>query len=1522
MRRLFRTIIPATLLLAATVGISAQTDRKNVVGGKSSAEQLAETRTQNQVRPRVKTGTGSSLSTVRMTDVTSPAGRGTVRGRQNAPIEYVADIKGMVFGTPSAVLNTISADGTLTPIPTASLSANMAVPGGGCGSYDTYYTVISYSYPGQNIFYAFAYDPETWMMKAGWPQMLTRRFMATDMTWNPADDRIYGCFSNDNGDGYEFGTVDFTEGERSVISQLPAPWNSIAASKDGTIYAIDMQGTLFTVDKNNGEATEVGSTGYTPVNVSSATFDHKTGKLYWTVSTDTEGFLCEVDPATGAAEKIADFPQGEEIYSLWVNPPAAEDRAPAAPTNLSLDFDKGNLTGSLLFDAPATLFRGEEGEGEMDYRVIYAGETLASGKTTYGATGVRTPEFSVQAPGRYKFTLICSNSEGDSPKADIEQFIGADAPAGVTGAKAEYAGGVFTVTWTAPAMSANGGYIDPAEILYTVTRLPDNQVVAEGIKETSITDEVAEPESYVKYKYAIQAEYDGYKSMIVNTNGVGLGNILPPYSDDFSDVSFTESYTIIDGNGDGRSWAAFVGMAQGMGPAWGSEDSHADEWLITPAIKLEGGKFYKFSIKAATMGSVSTESFEVAVGNAPTAEAMTDVFLKADSVQTASFMVTVPYEEYFTVKEDGVYYVGIHHNTAEGAYFLLLDDLSISEPIDGMSPEAVSDLTVTPWADGVKKVTIAFTAPATDLTGEPLPFLDRIEIQMDGAPLHTIGDIAPGEAVSLDLEIPTSGLHKFTVTAFNGSTEGRPVETEVHVGLNVPEAPATANASCDYSNGEITLTWSKVSRDIDGKDIPEDEISYLIVRLEGSEQTLVANDVRATEYKYRPLKNSDDQEFFQYAVFAKAEAGYSTGSVTQMVAAGRPDSLPWKESFTDGKLDHQMAAHPLDDTAGGWQTFSDQSFSMGVKSYDSDNGMLGMYGPAIGDAARIFTGRIDMTELEHPSLSFYTFNLQNSDGVLDTNELTILADEYDGQGFKKVQTLVINDVAGGVRGWTKVVVDLTSCAGKTVSLAMDAVTKSYLYTIVDLLEIMDRKDSDLAVTLSAAPKTAEPDKEFSIAVDVENAGRLDATEYSVRLTRDGEVVATREGTPLKAGEIKQILFNETLNSSNDDLNTYRAEVVLAGDENSANNTTDEFKIRLRRMEFPGVRDLKAVREGTGNVTLSWTEPEQMSDADEAYTEGFESAETADFFPTEFGTWSFLDVDKGYIGGIRGMELPGIQTGSQQSFWVIDTQHPVIKDSSYANSYKAWGGTKYLAQMYTLNIKADTPIPCDDWIISPMLNEKKQTVEFYARSYGDGTTSERFQFLSSSTGTATDDFTRIKTETNVPLEWTRYSFEVPEGSRYFAIRCTSIGGFMFFVDDVTYIPANGSNVKLEGYNVYVDGKRVTDSPVSTLEYKVSASDASKDDTTRYSVSAVYNRGESRAEHAFADGSGVDDLTDGVRIEAGNGCIDICAEGVEVTVWSADGLRIWSGKVAGVEKVSVNAGIYVVRYGTKAVKLIVR
>lgn len=1510
MKKFLTTILTGVSVLALATGLFARTDLKVHSTGGSSAEIMAQRPVEGFRAPRARQG--SPVRLMFPSGGTATLNATLPGGMEKAYIEYVPELKGMNWTATSTTLQDISADGTLTPVMSASLSAQMGTPSGACGYGSNYYVTIKYTYPnGMQIYYGFVYDTETWTMQ-GNPSSLSQRFMSTDLTVDPTDGKIYGCFTNDTSTGYEFGTANFLEGERTTISELPAGWNAIAADKTGQIFAIDMDGTLLKVNKTNGEVTEVGATGFVPQNVSSATFDHKTGKLYWTVSTDEAGFLCEVNPETGAATKIADFAGADEIYGLFVKAPAAEDEAPAEATNLRLDFVDDALAGHLIFDAPETLFRGQDAEGEFSYVVKNGAETLVEGTAQFGEKNVESPEFSVPGPGRYTFTLICSNEAGPSPKTEISGFIGEDAPAIVTNARAEYADGEFTVSWTAPATSANGGYINPAEIKYTVTRMPDNVVVADGISETSITDPVEEPESFVKYKYTIIASYNGLTSYPVNTNGVGLGSIVPPFTDDFSDTGFLESYSVIDTDGDGRGFASFIGMAQSLGAPYGAEDTSCDQWLVTPAVKLQGGKFYKLGIDAATMGASWTEKFEVMVGDAIEAEAFTVPVIPLTDVSTASFMMTQHFEEYFTVPEDGIYYIGLHH-VNDNSYMLLFDNLSISEPIEGAAPDVVQNLTITPAPGGEKKVTVAFRAPATDLSGSPLEFLDRVEIKLDDQDFHTVTGIAPADSVNVELAIPVSGMHKFTVTPWNGSTEGRSVEAELHVGKDVPAVPANANAVTGSDPKTIEISWDPVTKDAGGLDLSADEVTYYVVRLVGNQQEMIGMELSDTHFTHTPSIEAGSQEFFQYAVFAHDEAGFSNGGVTQMLAVGDPDTLPWIESFSNGYVDHIFAAHALDGTNGAWVAFGDQSFSNGVKSFDADNGMMGMYGPQVGDKARLFTGKIDFTGLEHPSLSFYTFNLQGSAEQYDLNEITIMAD--DGNGYTPVRTLVINDVAEGIRGWAKAVVDLTAYAGKTIQLALDAETKVYLYTLIDLLEITDRKDNDLMLKVDA-PSSAYLDKEFVLTAVVENIGRLDASGYDVVLSNNGVPVETLQGEALAPGKTAEYSFNCMLNATDEDQNIFKVEVVYAADENKADNVA-EAAVRLRHNNFPPVREVSVERLEDNSARIRWQAPDEFSAEDVVITEDFEDADTQETFPTEYGDWTFLDEDKGFIGGIQGTELPGIQTGSQQGFWVMDSAHPVFGGNT---SYHAHSGTKYLAQMYTMNANASGPVDCDDWIISPLLNEKKQTIEFWARSYGNDT-SERFQFLYSTTGTEPEDFTSVAVVPSVPNTWTRYEYEVPQGAKYFAIRCTSIFEFMLFIDDITYVPANGSNVILEGYNVYIDGVRANSSLLNDCEYLVAPASAG-DDNTRFSVTAVYSRGESRGVTVSTDPSGVDSVGAATAVVPAKGCLIVNGEIADVTVWSADGTVRFAGKIGQGGNIPLDPGVYVVAYNEKIGKVIIQ
>ena len=83
-------------------------------------------------------------------------------------------------------------------------------------------------------------------------------------------------------------------------SALPCKIMALACNNDGYMYGIGIDGNLYELDVDTGEAEEIGELGVTPDNYTqSAYFDPKTGILYWAAMLDdgTSG-LYEVDTET------------------------------------------------------------------------------------------------------------------------------------------------------------------------------------------------------------------------------------------------------------------------------------------------------------------------------------------------------------------------------------------------------------------------------------------------------------------------------------------------------------------------------------------------------------------------------------------------------------------------------------------------------------------------------------------------------------------------------------------------------------------------------------------------------------------------------------------------------------------------------------------------------------------------------------------------------------------------------------------------------------------------------------------------------------------------------------------------------------------------------------------------------------------------------------------------------------------------------------------------------------------------
>ena len=230
---------------------------------------------------------------------------------------------------------------------------------------------------------------------------------------------------------------------------------------------------------------------------------------------------------------------------------------------------------------------------------------------------------------------------------------------------------------------------------------------------------------------------------------------------------------------------------------------------------------------------------------------------------------------------------------------------------------------------------------------------------------------------------------------------------------------------------------------------------------------------------------------------------------------------------------------------------------------------------------------------------------------------------------------------------------------------------------------------------------------------------------------------------------------------------------------------------------------------------------------------------------------------------------------------------------------------------------------DDWLISPQLLGAEQTISFQARVLNPYYDSEEYEVLYSTSGNDPEDFVLLKKVTVRSSEWSRMEYTLPEGARYFAIRCTSAGQFGLMLDDIEYIPAQPT-VMLYGYKLYRNGEVLKDEIGETA---YSDSDVHDGETHEYRVSAVYDDGESILSEPVSveikpDGiAGVNG--DGVSVTARESRIVVDgAASMSVAVCDVEGRLLFRIVSTGHDVFDVCGGVYIVTVGNKSYKLLVK
>ncbi len=753
----------------------------------------------------------------------------------------------------------------LYTVPTAQgqafeLIAPDASPSYGAVLVDNIYYVSEYfSFFGFDVITCKGYDVETGEVVYS----QSGEYIPASLTYDKTTSTIYGLVSSSTGyvlTTYTFGTQVVVDVITSIAkpAEIPAGqvygWNSIACDAEGQLWGIAYAGTsgdnfvptdswLYKIDKLTGALTLVGSTGQKPAYMTDCTFDTATGKLFWTLSpADDTGWLCEVNTTTGVATRALQFVSGEEVCGLVSPAAAAADNAPARVEDLKIDFTEGNLTGNVSFTAPSTLFDNTAASGAITYTVKANDEVVATGSTTYGASV--NAEITLES-GMYTFEVYVSNAAGNGPAVKVkDMYVGKDTPVAPE-ATASYDAdkNIVTINWTAVTASVNGGYMNPAEVTYNVTRKPDGVKVATGTKATTATDQLPAVECLTKFSYEVVAVYDGNVSQAAVTSNILVGSgLVPPFVDEFADG--IDGYTIIDSNGDNKIWSV-NDDAMRMGY---NMEIPMDDWIITPAIKLEAGKLYDVVADIWALSSSYPERIEVYMGKSATVAGMTMQVLAPTVIDQE---VNDPYKLSQTVfiEESGEYYIGVHGISDADRYYLYFDNLGMTAPRSAETPAAAADLKATPASDGSLTAEITFTTPSKTISGNALASLDKVELTRNGNVIKTWDSPATGTALSYSDVLTEGGNTLYAVTAYNAEGAGMVAEQSVYVGFGMPMAPENITLVETATDGVVTLAWDAVTQDVNGLNLPVNSITYEVYQFTGTGQLVPVSDkISETSY--------------------------------------------------------------------------------------------------------------------------------------------------------------------------------------------------------------------------------------------------------------------------------------------------------------------------------------------------------------------------------------------------------------------------------------------------------------------------------------------------------------------------------------------------------------------------------------------------------------------------------------------------------------------------------------------------
>lgn len=1342
-------------------------------------------------------------------------------------------------------------------------------------------------------------------------------------TYDPATGKIYVVYWGENW-GKSILTFDPSTYETAYVADMPGYPLSITAAPDGKLYFINYPATLYAFDTATKESTQLfekvksGKDYQNETASQSGAFDWATGDLYLAnLTEDWNTHLTKINVKTGKAVDIVTFPESQRFVGLYI--PSAEADAPAAASKISF------ADGKLLFTAPSKTYSSDkELSGELTaYITADGGDTVE--KTVKPGESVEVALDLVD--GAHSIMIEIGNNAGRSTARRLDTYVGTDVPMAVGDLLFSTEDGKnATVSWTAPAKSVHGGPVDDSTINYRVVRYPDEVVIAENLKATTLNDVL--PDTHARYYYEVTAFAGDRAGQTATTNVIPAGDTwVPPYTETFDTQDDFDFFKVIDANNDSNTWELMLPQVENAnGYAWlyGNgiadvdtgvyEGNGNDDYLVSPKIQLKAGSDYRLQFETYD-NWFTNEYMTVLIGKKNQ--------ITGDEIVVKKFTDIHPYSQYsllFNVPADGDYYLFLHADNPGQSVNIALDNLGIDEYASYNGPASATNVEAKAGEKGALNNTLSFTAPDKTYKDAALSDISYINVYRNGSkkPVHVFEAPKPGEHLTWTDNDVEQGSVTYRIVAYSDAGQGCEALVTNWVGLDMPAKVGNLKLRMDENNHAVA-TWEKVGdKGMHGGYVNPDDVTYKLCRyneynFDNNWEPVGDNtsELTQTDEGYAPWEGS--QAYVDYMVFADNAAGTSEGEGLGIVL-GTPYERPYNESFAGGFAGKDPWTLAANSYNYAWQMTTGSGLA--VKPYDGDEGMLQFALKDSDSNNQVLMGpRISLVDSENPELSFFMYHgFEAEEGDLQLDVWT----NYDDEGWKKTTTVEYNN---GQDGWARFSLPLRKDANNVQvafgGYAADASAAIY----VDRLKIDEAVANDMAVeSISIAKKRVEAGESTTIKVGVSNYGLQKASAYKVVLTRDGEPYAEKSGDAIEQNHAGSVVFDiPTTKAEATKSYTYRAAVVNDGDTNIANDSSAVVKLYVHGSVLPVVENLQGETTNGSSVALTWQKPSKSEIAD-AVTDGFDDYES--FIIDGIGDWTTYDGDGTptvYFGG------PQIAHAFEAKAWQVWAPEEAGFSIEKFDILTPHSGNKYLACWAASD--GDTAIlPNDDWLISSEVTGGTD-VSFYYRKPNDGSDPQIFEMLYSKTTNDPESFIAFDRD-SIPTstDWQHFEYTLPKDAKYFALRSCSKGTYtVAFLDDITYTPLYGttSPVTLLGYNVYRDDKLIAEKVTTTnfTDNEVSIG------SHTYYVTAVWKEGESNCSGLYqADittGISTASSTVGISVATSKNLITVSgADGKNIEVVNLAGQTMFRGVAAGTTSVSVAPGVYLVKVANKAVKVIVK